>query len=143
MKKIINILRLPFIPRSTDLGLLLLRLWTGLAMLVLHGWGKLTNYSTLTESFPDPLGIGNAASLAFAVFAEVVCSVLIIAGAFTRLAALSLLFTMGVAWLMVHGGALSGPESGELAAVYLVAYAVLFVAGAGHYSVDRKSEVDR
>ena len=50
-----------FLPRSADVALLLLRVWFGLSLLWLHGWGKLMNFSAMTEKFSDPLGIGKTA----------------------------------------------------------------------------------
>jgi len=138
MKSGVKFLQLGFIPGSTDTALLFLRLWFGLGMLILHGWGKLTDFNTLAPTFPDPLGIGSTPSLVLAVLTEVLCPILLIVGAFTRLAALGALGTMAVAWLLVHDGALSGPASGELAAVYFGGFAALFLAGGGHYSMDAR-----
>lgn len=131
-------LHLNFVPRSADLALLLLRLWYGAAMIALHGWGKATSFGTLAEKFPDPLGIGHTPSLVLAVLGEVVCSILIVAGAFTRVAALGAAITMLVAFWFVHGHKLSGPGNGELAFAYLGVFVALFIAGAGKYSVDAK-----
>jgi putative oxidoreductase len=129
-------LRLEFIPVNPDFGLLVLRLWLGLTMLWLHGWGKLTHFSAAMGSFPDPLHIGSTTSLVLAVFAEVVCSVLLVVGLFTRLAAFFLVVTMAVACFIVNEGKLAGKA--ELAFIYLAAYVVLLLAGAGRYSVDKK-----
>ena len=131
-----KLLQLNFLPRSADLGLLLLRLWFGGGMLWLHGWGKLTSYSSLAGKFPDPLGVGSGVSLGFAVFAETACAGLLVLGLFTRLAAFFGAMVMGVAFWVIHGHQLSGPQSGELALCYFVGYAALFVAGGGRLSVD-------
>jgi putative oxidoreductase len=72
--------------------------------------------------------------LALAVFAEVFCSILIMLGLFTRLSAIPLIITMLVAWLMVHISDPFGDQ--ELAVFYLVSYVVLFLQGAGWYSID-------
>ena len=58
----------------------------------------------------------------------------VIAGAFFRLALLPLIFTMCVAMFVVHNGQSFAAK--ELAAIYLVIYVVLFIAGAGRYSLD-------
>lgn len=135
MQKLLN---LDFVPRSIDLALLVLRLWLGLAMAWLHGWGKLVNLIAGTSKFPDILGIGALSALLLAIFAEFFCSLLLVVGLWTRLAALLLLITMSVAFFMAHGAKLSGPGSGELAFVYLAGYMVLLLAGAGKFSVDKK-----
>jgi putative oxidoreductase len=134
----VKFLHLNFIPRSSDAALLVLRIWFGASMLLLHGWGKLTGFSAMAEKFLDFLGMGRTPSLALAVFAEVVCAALLVAGLWTRVAALALVVTMAVAFWVAHGGRLSGPGSGEMAFLYLGAYVVLFVAGGGKYSLDAK-----
>lgn len=131
-------LHLNFFPRSADAALLVVRLWFGGAMAALHGWMKLTNYSGMSGKFADPFGLGQAPSLALVVFAEFVCGLLLVLGLFTRVAALILAFTMGVAFFMAHGGKLSGPGNGEMAFLFLGAYVALFLAGAGKFSVDAK-----
>jgi putative oxidoreductase len=133
--KILNMAKLEFLPRSADAGLLILRAWSGLSMLVLHGWGKMINFNQVAANFPALVGTSRI-SLALAVFAEVVCAVLLTLGLFTRFAALNLLVTMSIAFFVVHGGALSGEQSGELAFIYLATYVTLLVAGGGRFGLD-------
>jgi len=90
------------------------------------------------EKFPALFGLPSSANVGLAVFAEVVCSALLIAGLFTRFAALALAITMGSAFFFVHKSALVGEHSGELAMVYLIAYVTLLFTGAGKFSVDRE-----
>jgi putative oxidoreductase len=123
---------------AANLGLLLLRVWFGLSMLVLHGWPKLAGFNEKSKDFHDLLGIGSPTSLALAVFAEVVCAALIVLGLFGRFAALAWAGTMAVAFTQVHHYALSGAKSGELAFIYLGASAVLLVAGSGGISLDAR-----
>lgn len=131
-------LHLAFLPRSADLALLVLRVVFGVAMLWLHGRGKLMRFGELSGTFSDPLGVGPTLSLVLALVGEIVCSALIIVGAFTRLAALGGLITMAVAFFLAHGGKLSGPGNGELAFAYLTVFTALLIAGAGRFSVDAK-----
>lgn len=119
-----------------DSGVFALRVWLGFSMLALHGWGKLAGYATMAGKFPDPLGVGSALSLQLAIFAEVVCAVLIVLGLASRFSSAVLAFTMAVAFFSVHGGALSGERSGELAFIYMAGYAALFLTGPGRFSVD-------
>ncbi len=120
----------------TDLGLLLLRLWLGGSMLALHGWQKLSNFNTLAPDFSDPLGIGSTASLAGTCAAEVLCAVFLVLGLGSRLVLIGLIFTMAVAWGKVHGFALSGQHSGELAYLYLAGFTSLLLTGPGRFSLD-------
>jgi putative oxidoreductase len=133
-----KLFRLEFIPANSDLGLLVLRIVLGGLMLGLHGWGKMLNVVHGRMSFPDILGIGSVPSLLLSVFAEVICAALLMAGAFTRMAALVLGINMGVAFFIVNSARLTGPTNGELAFLYLTGCVVLLFAGAGKYSVDKK-----
>jgi putative oxidoreductase len=131
-------LQLNFLPRSADGALLLLRLWHGASLLLLHGWGKLTGFSGMAEKFADPFGIGKTASLALAVAGEVVCAALLVLGLFTRIAALGSAGVMATAFWYAHGGRLTGQGNGELAFIFLGVFLALFIAGGGRYSLDAK-----
>lgn len=122
--------------RLKDAGLLVLRVWLGLSMLLLHGWPKVQGMAAMSSSFPDPLGVGSALSLNLAIFSEVLCALLLVAGLAARLALVPLVVTMAVAFLAVHGGALTGEGSGEMAFLYLGGFVALLVAGPGRYSLD-------
>lgn len=135
MKKL---LQLDFLPRSADLALLLLRVYFGLGLFLLHGKGKLAGFSTMRTTFMDPLGVGNSTSYFLALFGEVVFPCLIVLGLFTRLAALGSTFGLCVAFFLIHKGQLSGPSSGELAFLYIGALLALFLAGGGRFSIDAK-----
>jgi putative oxidoreductase len=103
-------------------------------MMLVHGIPKILNYQTMLQQFPDPIGLGNQLGLNLTIGAEVGCSILLILGALTRLAAIPLAFTMGVALFVVH--AADAWDKKELAAVFLAIYVVLVVAGPGRFSVD-------
>jgi putative oxidoreductase len=131
-------LHLNFLPRSANGALLVLRVWHGGALLLLHGWGKLTGFSAMSEKFVDPFHLGKTTSLALAVGGEVVCATLLVLGLFTRIAALGCAATMVTAFWYAHGGRLTGPGNGEMAFLYLGVFLALFIAGAGKYSLDAK-----
>lgn len=139
MNKLGSILRLEFLPASTDLALLVLRVWIGASMLLLHGWTKVSGYEALLKRWKDPIGIGNEASLWLAIFGEIACSALLILGLFTRFAALGLAITMAVAFFLVHKMALKGGFSGELAFMYLAGFVAILLAGPGRFALDKKS----
>jgi len=119
-----------------NLGLLVLRVWLGLSMLLLHGWSKVEKYSGMSQGFPDPLGVGPAMSLNLVIFAEVLCALLVVVGLVTRLAAIPLVITMAVAFFAIHGGSLVGEGNGEMAFIYLAGFVALLVAGPGKFSFD-------
>lgn len=131
-----KVLALSFVPTSVDLALLLLRLWFGLSLLVLHGWPKLMGFSAMAGGFPDPLGVGSRVSLMLALIGEVLCSALIVLGLFTRAAAAGAAITMGVAFAIIHQMTLRGENNGELAYAYFGVFLALFLAGAGRFSMD-------
>jgi putative oxidoreductase len=139
MKALQRFLRLDFLPGSADCGLLVLRLWLGISLLALHGWGKLTKFQDMAGAFPDPLGVGSKASVSLALVGEVVAPLLIILGLYTRLGALMSGTTMAVAFFLQHKGVLKGPGSGELAFIYLAGFIALLAAGGGRFAVDGKS----
>ncbi len=120
---------------KTHLSLLILRLGMG-ALMLTHGWPKLMRLFSGEEiTFPDPLGLGSTFSLVLATLAEVLGSLMVMSGLATRLAAFSLIFTMGVAVFIVHA---NDPFSyKELGLVYLIGFIALFITGAGKYSLDR------
>lgn len=120
--------------RLYDIGLLLLRIIVGCFMLT-HGLDKLTMLvGDEPIQFVDPLGVGMTASLALTVFAEVVCSFLIILGLAIRLAVIPLIIVMGIAFFYIH---MNDPlNEKELAGLYFILYIFLGITGSGRYSVD-------
>ncbi|WP_437190689.1 DoxX family protein [Planctomicrobium sp. SH527] len=119
-----------------SIGLLVLRVSFGMMMLAAHGYGKLMGFSNLAGTFPDPLGIGSSTiSLILAIFAEFFCSVLIVLGLFTRLAAIPLIVTMLVAITVVHGDDPWAKK--ELAVAYLAAFTTILITGSGPLGLDR------
>lgn len=117
-----------------SIALLLLRVTIG-GMMLTHGLGKLTMlFGNDSIQFLDPLGIGLTASLALAVFAEVICSLFLIFGIATRFSAISLSVTMFIAAFIVHANDDFAVK--EMALLYLLIYVVLAIVGAGKYSVD-------
>lgn len=130
----------------THMALLVARLWFGLTMLFNHGLDKLTHFSSIVDTFPDPLRVGPEASLILVVLAEVGGALLLTVGLMTRIAAAVLVIDMFVAFLMVHKTALTGEHNGELAFLYLAGFVILAIAGGGLFSVDTvafKSERSR
>jgi len=120
----------------THMALLVARLWFGLTMLFNHGFDKLAHFSDIVGTFPDPLRLGQEASLVLVIMAEVGGALLLTVGLVTRLAAAVLVIDMFVAFLMVHKSELNGHGSGELAFLYLAGYVMLVIAGGGLFSLD-------
>ena len=125
---------------GASLGLLILRLGA-CGFLAAHGWGKVQMVlAGELDKFADPIGIGVGPSLVLAAGAEFVCSLLVMAGFATRLAALPPAFTMAVAAFVFHAAdpwTMSGPgPSKEPALLFLTAFVALACLGPGEFSVD-------
>lgn len=121
---------------NLNLASLILRLVGGGFMLYQHGGGKfLKFFSDEKIEFTDPFGMGSTATLALVVFAEAVCSILVILGLMTRYALVPLIFTMIYAAFVVHAQDAFGDK--ELALMYLAIYFALLLIGPGRYSLDR------
>ena len=125
-----------------DVGILLARVGIGLSIALAHGLGKIDAYSAHSSGFPDPLGVGNEISMALAIFAELVCGILLVIGLGTRLALTQLIATMSVAiycHLTIFGDTLfaaPGKSSAELALMYLIPFIALLFTGPGRFSID-------
>lgn len=117
-----------------NIWLLLFRVSAGAFMLT-HGIPKFLKLVEGSTQFADPLGIGQTLSLILAVFAEFLCSVLLILGIGTRLASLPLIATMAIAAFYVHG---ADPfQRKEMALLYLIVYITILVFGGGKFELGR------
>ncbi|MGG7467603.1 DoxX family protein [Chryseobacterium arthrosphaerae] len=123
---------------AKDIIVFVVRVFVGFAMLS-HGFPKLQMLLAGGKiEFFDFLGLGPQISLILTVFAEFVCSILLILGLFTRISLGFLIFTMVMAAFVVHG---ADPfEKREMAFIYLSVYLLLMVIGAGKVSVDHMIE---
>ena len=138
MKKILSVNKAT---TATDIALVIARI--GIAALMLtHGIPKLVMlFSAAPVQFPEVLGMSGEFSLSLAVFAEVFCSILLLAGFATRLAVIPLAITMLVAVFLIHA---ADPLSvKEPALHYLLVYIVLLLAGSGKYSIDYVLQLKR
>ncbi len=117
----------------TSFGLLLFRVALCCGLLT-HGLPKIQNFNTLRETFPDPIHAGPAVALCLVIFAEVICSLLVMLGLFTRLSALPPLIMMIVAVFVFHA---NDPfQAKEPALFYLSGFSLLFLVGPGYFSID-------
>lgn len=131
---------------TASLGILALRVFVGLMMLLGHGIPKIQNFEAiLQKGFYQPdfflLSLLSAkASLLLAIGAEVVASSLLVLGLMTRPAAFVFGFSMVVAAFGALGTAPwittgAGPSK-ELALMYLIPIIAIILSGAGGYSLD-------
>jgi putative oxidoreductase len=118
-----------------DVGLLILRVSTGLMMALAHGAGKIQRLLAGGElQFADPIGIGVGPSLLLAGTAEFFCALALVLGLMTRLVTIPLIVTMAVAAFVVHA---NDPfQKQEFALLYLVPFLTLLLTGPGRFSID-------
>lgn len=119
---------------ATSAMLLIARIVFGI-LLMNHGIQKWTNFQELSAVFPDPLGVGSPLSLGLAIFGELACSMAFIIGFLYRLAMIPMVFTMAVAFFVIHGN--DSFATKELAFVYLVVFILMYIIGPGKFAVDR------
>lgn len=128
---------------NNDIAALLLRITLG-GLLLFHGWHKVhSGISFILQTLSEQ---GVPAFVGYGVYlGEVVAPILIILGILCRPAALVIIGTMGVAWLLVGvDKTLMLTETGAWAIEDLVFYTMLSVillfTGCGKYSVIRNPD---
>lgn len=121
--------------KKGSIAALVLRITFGGFLLFGHGIGKLGRlFGDEPIKFLDFIGLGAPFSLALATGAEVICSLMIMLGLFTRFASIPVIFTLCVAAFVVHGG--DGFSGQEKLFLYIMGFVAIFISGAGKYSVD-------
>jgi putative oxidoreductase len=119
---------------SFSLATLLLRGVLG-GLMIPHGFNKLMHFGQQSATFSDPFYVGHAVSMAFVIFAEFFCAVLIVLGLLTRLACIPLIIVMAVAVFHANHGHIF--KEGETATLYLAGFLTLLFIGPGKASIDR------
>ncbi len=110
-------------------GLLFMRVSVSLLLLQVHGLPKLMHWSVEVQRIEDTFGLGGTLTLGLAVFAEVICPVLLILGVWARLACLPILAVLAVAVLFVHPE--WSLEQGQFAWLLMILFAGLAITGPG------------
>jgi putative oxidoreductase len=130
---------------TASLGILALRVMTGLMMLFGHGILKIQNYSMLKDKFELKVypfnHFASSINLLLCIAAEAGAAALIVIGLCTRPAAFVLGFTMVVAAFGVHGAdpwfmAQGVPAAKEPALLYLIPMIAIILTGGGSFSLD-------
>lgn len=120
--------------KEINIALLFLRIFVGIMMLT-HAYNKIENFDVIAMTFPTPFGMNSWMALTLITITELGCSLLLILGIFTRIAALILMFGMITAAFFTF------PEfvfnESELAIMYLAIYITLFITGGGDFILER------
>lgn len=123
----------PMSESMSSISILLFRVFAGAIMLP-YGFRKIANFDLLTlDFFGDPIGIGMLPSLLLNIFAQILCSLTLILGLFSRLSAFILAFDMAVA-SFYH--AQDDLATFSLPLVFFAMYLYLTISGGGCYSLD-------
>lgn len=130
MKRLLSI---RYSATSFDLAMLILRVCAGILMIP-HGYTKLVNFEQASGKFLNFLGLGSTVSLSLDIFAEFFCSIFIILGLFTRLAAIPLVIAMFVAISMAHNFQVF--TEGERASLFFLIFLTILFVGPGRISLD-------
>lgn len=126
----------------TDLGLLVLRIGANVPLFIKHGWEKVypPSFAEMAPTFPDPAHIGHVPSLFVATVSDGICSILLVLGLCTRLAAAYVFVILSVAWSLTHHFIFLGkgiePKHGELIVMYITESLALSLLGPGKFSLD-------
>jgi len=118
----------------------LLRVVSGLMLVVGHGYGKMFGEKSQPflgglDFFGIDLGIN---MLWVAGFIEFYVGILVILGLFTRWAALATAILMAMAYFSSHFAWFPTFNRGELATVYFLVFMAIFAYGPGPFSLDAK-----
>jgi putative oxidoreductase len=125
--------------RNPDLGLVFVRLSVG-GLMLFHGFHKLFGGVDGIAGMLEAHGLPGFIAYG-ALFAEVVAALMILVGAWTRLASVIMVGNMLVAVLMAHGSLIFSvdPTTGgwaiELPMLYLLPAVGLCFSGGGKYAV--------
>ncbi|WP_175625517.1 MULTISPECIES: DoxX family protein [Oxalobacteraceae] len=126
---------LPFLSvPQIDLGLLFLRVSGAFMLFHVHGWPKIMHYSEELVRIEDPFGFGTSFSLLAAIFAEVVCAILIALGLLTRLASLPVIAVLLVSMLIVHTQ--WSIAEGQFGWLLMIIFGTIALCGPGKFSFD-------
>ncbi len=118
---------------AVNVWLLAARIAIG-AFIFTHGLPKAQNLLTGNIQFADPIGIGSTPSFILVIFAEAVCSILLMLGLATRFASIVLIISMSVAAFVALADQPFAKK--ELSLLYLVFLIGFFLVGGGKYSLD-------
>jgi len=117
-----------------NIATLVMRVVSGAILFFNHGIPKFNKYPELKYIFFDPFHIGHKWSLTLVLFAELICSLLLVIGLFSRLSAFIITVNLGVAVFLFHRG--QPIAQYEIAIVYLMSFFSILLLGPGKYSVD-------
>lgn len=123
------------IPKNRiDFVLLLYRIIVSMSFLFIHGLKKILNFQDEVQHIPDPFGMGGYNATLIAIFSNVVCSIFVAMGLFTRAFALGAFMIPFIGLTIVHA---NDPwVVRDVPLMYSLAFLVIMSLGPGKYSLD-------
>ena len=120
--------------RRIGFGLLFLRVFAAIALMRAHGLPKLFDFEGTLAHIPDPMGLGQVFSAYYAIFANVICALLLVLGLFTRWATAAIISITLSGLFIVH---LADPAKVQDAPlIYSVVFIAIIILGPGKFSLD-------
>ncbi|SDH57217.1 putative oxidoreductase [Pseudomonas benzenivorans] len=119
-----------------DWALLFLRVSGSLLLLQVHGLPKVLHFSQELQRIEDPMGLGAGLTLCLAIFAEVLCPLLILLGLLTRLACVPIVVLLLVSLVLVHPQ--WSLDEGQFAWLLLITFTTLAISGPGALALGRR-----
>lgn len=126
----------------TNMARLFMRLFTGI-MFMQFGIRQITYFSELAPDFPSVLGMGSETTLLIMILIEIICSLLIILGLFTRIALIPPIVAMVIAINVIMQycstadmSILYSLQAGYLPIMFIGIFVFMMLAGPGKISLD-------
>lgn len=117
-----------------DYVLLMYRVTVSMAFLFIHGAKKIVNFQDEVQHIPDPFNMGGTTATIIAIFSNVVCSIFVAMGLFTRAFAIGAFMIPFIGLLIVHA---NDPwVVKDVPLMYSLAFAVIIALGPGRFSLD-------
>ena len=122
--------------KGLHISLLVFRVLVSLEMIYAHGLKKLGIGVAEAEQIPNPLHLPETFNNLFALSANLVFPIFVMAGLFTRLVVLPILAVTLTGYFVLHFHDAPLVKDGPF--MYSVSFLLLFFLGAGKYSLDHR-----
>lgn len=120
---------------SSDTTLLLFRSIVSIQLIVVHGLKKIGIGTGVAETVPNPFNFPNWFNDSFAITANLIFPLFIIAGFYTRLATIPVLAVTLSGYFVVHWN--DSLLVSDVPFMYSLSFLLIAFLGAGKYSIDQ------
>lgn len=130
-----NLLYSDLCSTTFNYAILVFRILLALELFRVHGMKKFRGNNGKPEVVPNPLGLPAPINNLVATLSDTVVPLLVVLGAFTRLAVLPTIGVTAVGYFVVHRH--DSLEVRDVPYVYTICFLLLLVIGPGSYSIDQ------